>query len=181
MNKIAWLTIGLIFGFLGGVGSMQYRLTGHTPSDTDIVFAKKQFLAGFVGNREYIVVSGTLTGEGLGYPNNTHAVSCWQHQKECYVASIEQIGPNQISRLDGPWVYPVVKWTANQVVAQEDAPCARTTLTLDRNPQVVLWVHEPINQTEPSCARSETKIKKYSLDDSIGWKRTEAASKKSKE
>jgi hypothetical protein len=37
--------------------------------------------------------------------------------------------------------------------------------------QNALWVQQPINQTRPECLKSDTKTHKYTVEDSIGWKR----------
>jgi hypothetical protein len=146
--------------------------------DREIMMAEKMYYENDFGGTEFVTLSGILTGEDLGYPNNSHAVTCWSDRKECYVSSIEQIGPNQIGRLDGPYSYPVVKWTATQVVARDDATtlgCSRTTITIDRTSRALLWVEEPINQMQPNCKDAATTIRKYSLEDSPGVKKLRAA------
>jgi|SRR5215469_6167576 len=57
-------------------------------ADDDIVFAAKNFVdLPYYGS---VAISGTLTGDGVGYKNNTISI---------YIAYVEQIGPNQIGRL----------------------------------------------------------------------------------
>jgi hypothetical protein len=50
-----------------------------------IKFAPKMFSDG----PEVIEVSGTLTGDGIGYPNNTNVVTCWKDRKQCTVVAVE--------------------------------------------------------------------------------------------
>jgi hypothetical protein len=68
---------------------------------------------------------------------------------------VEQIGPKQISSINGPLTYPVIRWTKDEVVAQGDALCARITITFDRATETVLWVETPINQTEIVCKNAD--------------------------
>jgi hypothetical protein len=90
-------------GFMGAFAKVFLRLaaaiagiffcqTSAAASDDDILFAKKNYIdLGAALN-----ISGTLTGNGIGYRNNTVAISCFQDRQECFVPSIEQIGSGQI-------------------------------------------------------------------------------------
>jgi hypothetical protein len=49
--------------------------------------------------------------------------------------------------------------------------CYRVTMTIDRKREAFLWVNEPINQTKPSCKDADTTIRKYTIEDSPGWKK----------
>ena len=74
--------------------------------------------------------------------------------------------------MDGPYEVPIVKWNDYEVVAQDEVPlfgCFRTTMTIDRKRQALLWVDEPVNQTKPSCKDADTNIRKYSIEDAPGW------------
>ena len=46
--------------------------------EMSIVFAKKNYYE----TPDLVTVSGTLTGEGLGYPNNTYSIACFQDRKD---------------------------------------------------------------------------------------------------
>lgn len=135
-----------------------------------IKFAPKMFSDG----PEVIEVSGTLTGAGVGYPNNTNVVTCWKDRKECSVVSVEA-DREFVSRVTGPAFYPIVSWSDSEVVAQEEAAysssCSRTTITIARKRGMVLWVQEPINQTKTWCAKSETKVLKFTIEDPPHYKR----------
>jgi len=38
-----------------------------------------------------VYVAGTLTGEGVGYPNNSVAITCYKDGMECLTISVDQI------------------------------------------------------------------------------------------
>jgi hypothetical protein len=75
-------------------------------ADDDIVFAPKNFADTDLA----VGISGTLTGDGLAYKNNTRSIFCIKDRGECLVASIEQIGDHQIGRLDYVYVLPITRW-----------------------------------------------------------------------
>ena len=106
---------------------LQRQAAQQTTSREDIIFPMKSFFV----TKESISAQGTLTADWIGYKNNTYSILCIR--EECIVANVEQIGPKQMSTIDGPIVYPVKQWTEDgQVVAEEDALCARISITLDR-------------------------------------------------
>ncbi len=78
----------------------------------EIVFDRKAFFdsAQTTGDG-YVYVAGTLTGEGVQYKNNTTAVVCYKDRMECLTYGVNQIGSNQIGRLDSPLAYPITKWS----------------------------------------------------------------------
>jgi len=162
---------------LSGAASFLLYEQSHTNrTDDGILFSGKVFYdSGDTASYPTIVISGTLTGTGLLYPNNTRVISCEQQINFCSVSSVDQIGPNQIGRMDAPLPYPIKKWDEHEVIATDDDAtvilCYRTTITIDRKQKTLLWVEEPINQTRPSCKNAETTIRKYSIEDSPGWKR----------
>jgi hypothetical protein len=127
--------------------SAQTGTERNVDSDTvsDIVFPNKAFS----NTQAYVAVQGTLTADWLAYPNNTYSILCVSVQ--CLVASVRQIGPRQIGAIDGPIVYPVIEWSKDKVIAQDDDLCASTIITIDRNAQTVFWVETPINQTTAAC------------------------------
>jgi hypothetical protein len=135
-----------------------------TPFDQDIVFPLKVF----VGTKAYVGAKGTLRADWIGYKNNTYSILCTP--EECIVADVEQIGPKLMSSIDGPVTYPIKRWTDDhEVIAEEDALCARITITLDRKTETVLWVETPINQTELACKNADNNIRKATLEDSLYW------------
>jgi hypothetical protein len=182
VGKLLLFICGLLLGAVGAFGTIIYfDVRKPPPPDDQLVFAPKNFYDARmdIGNkdREFgrVYISGTLTGKGLAYPNNTYAISCIHKFDSCFVASVQQIGHDQIGRMDNPYEYPIVKWTEYEVVAQEEPSlfgCFRVTITIDRKRESLLWVEEPINQTKPSCKDADTTIRKYSIEDSPRWKRS---------
>jgi hypothetical protein len=131
--------------------------------DPDIVFPPKTFLS----TDAWVGVKGTLRADWIAYKNNTFSILCLP--QECLVASVDQIGPMQISSIDGPTVYPVIRWNKDEVVAQDDTLCARITITFDRARNAVLWVETPINQTEIDCQKADNTIRKATIEESLYW------------
>jgi hypothetical protein len=85
--------------------------------DTPIIFAQKSFYA----NDHFVNVSGTLTGEGVGYAYNTTDISCYKDRMECLVLGIEGIGKGpqaQMSNLGPPAFF--------QIVLDGDTDCCRS-------------------------------------------------------
>lgn len=146
---------------------LQTQAAQQTKPDEDIVFPLKTFL----GTKAYVAAKGTLTADWIAYKNNTYSILCVRD--ECIVADVEQIGPKQISSVDGPVVYPVRQWTDDdQVVAEDDALCSRITITLDRKTQTVLWVETPINQTAIACKNADDTVRKATLETSLYWRKS---------
>jgi hypothetical protein len=175
MGKLMLFVCGLLLGVVGAFGTVVYLETHKPPQDDQLVFAQKNFWdSKQTGVDGYVGISGTLTGKDMAYPNNTYAVSCIGSYKACFVAYVEQIGHDQIGRMENSSAYPIVKWTEYEVVAQEEASltgCYRVTMTIDRKGEALLWLEEPINQTKPSCKNAGTSIRKYTIEDSPGWKK----------
>jgi len=159
------LLFGLVVGYIGGAGSIIY-LQMSSAKDTgemSIVFAPKNYY----DTEQMVAVSGTLTGQGMAYPNNTYSIACYQEMKECWMTYVDAIGAQQIGRMDAPSAYDIRSWTRNEVVAGYDAPfgCFKTTITIARSTKEVLWVEEPVNQTKPFCKDAKNEIRKFSIED----------------
>jgi hypothetical protein len=135
--------------------------------DEDIVFPIKTF----VSTEAYVAAKGTLVADWIAYKNNTFSILCLPD--ECIVADVGQIGPKQISSINGPVTYPVIRWTKDEVVAQDDALCARITITFDRATKTVIWVETPINQTEITCKNADNTVRKATIEASLYWRRGE--------
>jgi len=141
-------------------------------SDQQIMFATKAFFDSAqtsIGDGS-VYIAGTLTGPGIGYPNNTTAITCYLDRRECFTYSVEQIGPNQVSRLDSPMRYSVTKWDGHEVVATGAGDCGKVTITIDRKSESALWVTEPVNQTRTQCKHANTKVLKWAVEDPPAWK-----------
>src|SRR6516165_8933723 len=98
MGKIVLFIVGLIVGLAGGASGIIYLESQQKTLNDDIVLGNKMY---YEGGEDFVALHGTLTGQGLAYPNDSVAVTCWADRKECGVSSLEQIGQNQIGRLDG--------------------------------------------------------------------------------
>ena len=90
------------------------------------------------------------------------------------VAYAEQIGPRQVGRINGPTVFPVVNWTADEVVASDNSLCVKYTITIDRQTKTLLWVETPINQTTIACKDADNAIRKATIEHSLFWQRTKS-------
>jgi len=176
VGKLAVFIGGLLLGAVGAFVGLLYLEMHKPPSDDQIVFAPKNFVDLNQAGTEFgtVAISGTLTGNGLAYPNNTYVVSCNKEWKACFVSFVEQIGHNQIGRMEYPYPYPIVKWNKYELIAQEEpnpSGCSRVTITIDRHSKALLWLEEPINQTKPNCKNAGTNIRKFSIEDSPAWRR----------
>ena len=135
--------------------------------DETIIFPDKVF----VSTKNFVAAKGTMTADWVGYKNNTYSILCIP--EECIVASVQQIGHDQVGTIDGPTTYLIKRWTdADDVVAEDDGPCARITITLDRRTQSVLWVETPINQTALACKNADGNVRKATLERSLFWQKT---------
>jgi len=169
--KALMFLVGLIFGIVGGAAVVVY-LQAQNQGDMgemSIIFPNKFYY----DNDAMVTMSGTLTGKGLGYPNNTYSLVCYPESKQCWVSSVQAIGASQIGRMDAPAAYGIKRWTPSEVVAIDEGSfaCFKTTITIQRKSQQLLWVEEPINQAQPQCKNADTSVRKYTLEDSPGWKR----------
>jgi hypothetical protein len=159
-----WIAVGTVM--LAAALCLDHSWGG---TDDDIVFAQKLFTD--IPNIGSVGISGTLTGDGVGYKNNTISISCFKDRGECYVSSVQQIGHNQIGRMQNVDIFPITKWNADEVVAIQDVmDCTRFTIVLERKSQTALYAREPINQTRPGCLARDKKVYKWTIEDSPGWK-----------
>ena len=142
-----------------------------------IVFSRKAFLdsetipalRGQIS--PWVNISGTLTGDGVGYPNNTNNIICRKDTRICLVSSVQQIGPNQVGRLDSPTPYDIKKWDSDEIIATGGDPCNDVTITILLRSEVVAWVREPIRQPSTLCANPSTRTYKWTIENSPGWGR----------
>ena len=145
-----------------------------TPHEQQIMFAQKAFYDSAQTTGEGLVyISGTLSGDGVAYKNNTVAVTCYKDRMECLTSSIEQIGPNQVSRLAQPTIYEITKWDSYEIVATglvTSVSCRKDTISIVRKSESAVWVEEPINQSSSVCKNADTRLLKFTIEDSPGWK-----------
>ena len=136
-----------------------------------IIFGEKFYYEN--PDEDAVYATGTMTGPGIAYPNNTVGLTCYRDRNYCSYTSVHAIGANHIGRMDPPSEYDIVKWDENEIIAEDQSTvdCQKITITIDRKARQVAWVEEPINQTEPSCVNSTTAMAKYTIENSPGWKR----------
>lgn len=135
----------------------------------EIIFPAKSFFDGG-GAGGYVYMTGTLTGEGIPYKNNTAVIVCYRQRRECLTYSVDQIGSRQIGRLDSPLFYDVTLWNDDEVVASSEFVCSKVTIRLTRKTETALWVVEPINHSRDQCRNADTKALKWTIEDSPAWK-----------
>jgi len=163
---------GLVLGVVGSFAVMVYAQVNKKEANDDIVFSQKNFAD--LGGDTSLAVSGTLTGQGMAYANNTYGIVCRKEEGKCWVTYVEQIGHDQIGSIQTPYSILITRWNTNEVVAADDVTdwaCTKTTITISRKTESVLWVDEPVNQTSPRCTHADSQIHKYTIEDSPGWKR----------
>ena len=153
---------------------LSFGCTRKAPNEQQIMFAAKSFSDSEQTTGEgFVYISGTLSGDGVAYKNNTVAVSCYKDRMEFLTNSIEQIGPNHVSRLAPPISYPITKWDSYEIVATElvtSMSCRKDTISIVRKSESAVWVEEPVNQSSAVCKNADTRILKWTIEDSPGWK-----------
>ena len=82
--------VGLLIGAVCGVGGIIYvQDRNKETGEMSIVFAPKNYYE----SPAIVTVSGTLTGDGLAYPNNTYSMACFKDRKECWMTSSDSWRP----------------------------------------------------------------------------------------
>jgi hypothetical protein len=74
----------------------------------------------FVDSNIVVGISGTLTGDGVIFKNNTRSISCIRERKECLISSISQTGDYSVGRLAFAYPIPITRWTDSEVVAVDE-------------------------------------------------------------
>ena len=152
---------------------------------TNILFPDKQsFDARSIGNDNFIVLNGTLKGEGLRHENNAIQIACYREVGHCVFFHIDQIGEYplyQVGDLDLPFTLTISKWEPNLVVATANydslsgypGGCIKSTLDLVRSNGNVdgELIEEPVNSTEPICKNTPSSTRKWSVESPSYWDR----------
>ena len=161
------LALGIVIGMIGGAAGTPYLGKYISAGSGDVLLSRKNV----VDKEDYVLVYGTLAGPS-GFPNNSATIICYKHRKECSTSFIRQVERNTIGPIDGPYEYAVREWTSSKIIAGNGyAGCARTTITINRMTKEVRWVNEPVNLSQPQCADADTQLRKYSVEDSPGWRK----------
>ncbi len=121
---------------------------------------------------DIVGVTGTLSGKGVGYPNNTVGIFCYKSDAQCLTIVIEQIGFNHIGSVEPPGELAITAWTPTAITANSpsDGACAQTTLNILRKTETIEWVQVPVNQTAPYCIHADTKVYKWTIEEPF-WRR----------
>jgi len=165
--KVVVFIVGLVVGLGCGAGGLIYLKYGMSTE-----FARKSYND---DKNEVVTVSGTLTGE-IEFPNNTCSIACYRDLDQCWIACVQAISETQLGPITAPFFHEISSWTANEIVATSSVSsgafiaCYRTTIKIERLTEQVLWIEEPVNQTEPICKDSENKSRKSSIEDAPRWK-----------
>ena len=118
--------------------------------------------------------SKALSGEGVGYPSNTSALTCYQERHECELFSVQASGL-QIFSTGIPEMFAVRVWEPDRIIADFAGPCGNQpnaafakewqastseTLIIDRKRETVeLSVHP--------C--SEAKLYHWTIENPSFW------------
>lgn len=105
-------------------------------------------------------VEGTLSGDGVGYPRNTTALTCYQERQECDMVFVGTQG-RQIFSLGLPQIFTARVWEKDRIIADFDSPCGKPpnavfakswqtstseTLIIDRARETVELNEHPSNE-----------------------------------
>lgn len=164
--KWLFLVLGLAIGTLSGaVGSLYFM-------EREIALATKYF----VDKEDYVVASGTLIDRSVGVANNSYTIACYKERKGCWIASLRQTDARSISRIEPPFQLTITQWTSSEITALADGVlgCMKTTMTIERKTKEVLWVDEPVNQSEPKC-KTDERARTLHLESSPGWRKLQQA------
>jgi len=137
--------------------------------NNNIIFGEKFYYEN--PDEDAVYVTGTMSGSGIAYPDNTVGLTCYRDRNYCSYTSVYAIGANHIVRIDPPSEYDIVKWDGDEIIAEDQFNCQKITITIARKARQVAWVGEPINQTEASCVNATAEMVKYTIENSPGWKR----------
>lgn len=149
IKGVLLVSIGVAAGYAAAV------LTRHRQPMMYVFDSLKNFTA-LPG---YVYVSGTLTGDGIDHRYNTVQVTCYRDRKVCLTNGIDGISNDmcQMSRLDSPAELAVDRWDENEVEANgATGLCFKTTIVINFNTEVALWVEEPANKYDTNCPNAQT-------------------------
>lgn len=104
-----------------------------------------------------VYITGTLMGDGVGYPVNTWNVHCLRSDGNCTVSYVEEIGPGQLGSInEARW--PIVSWTPTTIVIRDNVPsviaCVQSTITIHRQAKTVEYMSVPENADRIDCKQA---------------------------
>jgi len=139
----------------------------------DIVFGLKVFTISGNQNDKIFTATGTWTGDGIGYKNNTNRIICYQKEYVCTLQSVEQIGEKQISSIDYPIYFDVIKWDNDIILAsiQSEIGCRKSSITILPKLGTAVQSSEFYEFNKENCKTADRKSYKWTLEDSLFWQR----------
>lgn len=167
---LRWVVAPFLTLVLWDLGHLVVR---YSQPEAKVVFAPKDVWD--TGGEGDVYVSGTLTGEGVVFENNSTVVYCRHDPMECVTYYTGSTSPNSVARLDAPSYYPVTTWRDDEVVAAVVGECFKETISILRKTKTVatvVWVREPINQSSAYCKDWDTRLLKWTIEDppNLNWK-----------
>jgi hypothetical protein len=116
----------------------------------------------FYNNGNIVHVEGTLAGSGIGYKNNSSAITCYQKRQECIAIHIEAEGA-QVLSVGLPVSFAVRLWSADRIVADSPTLCGGLkTWTINLTQQAAELIENP-------CQGG--KIYHWTIEDPPFWKK----------
>jgi hypothetical protein len=102
----------------------------------------------------FLSITGSLIGDDVGYKNNTWKIICVDGEKTCTVASVEEIGRNQLGEIDvGRW--DVTNYNAQTITLDYNDPssCGHPMIVINRVARRVSYTSSPMNQDKDWCKK----------------------------
>jgi hypothetical protein len=140
----------------------------------DIIFdTKSVVLIPHPNNNSILTASGTWTGEGIGYKNNTNRIICYQKDMICTIQSVEQIGEKQISSIAYPTQYSISKWDSDTIISSIDDKinCHKSTISILQKIKMIILTDEYFEYDNDQCKSADRKSYKWTLEDSLFWQK----------
>lgn len=108
----------------------------------------------FQDSGQFISVTGTLKGEGVGYRVNTWKIHCFAGQESCQVASVEEIGPEQLGDIHIEYM-KISSWNDKTITLDSDdlSSCGHQILVLNRVAKVVTFTSSAQNFDKDYCRK----------------------------
>ncbi len=168
-NDMSWKGFGL--GLAAGIAVSVAWVTWRPRAlpDGQITFPN-MFLSEPTAQPQYdyvVRLIGTVTGDGLAYPNSTLTADCWRATMKCTVASVSQIAPTpQVGPVEvEEWT--VQSWTPTMLSIFQDEECDRATINMDRRAQHVSEIVVPTHQSDALCEKADSQTRKYTIENSL--------------
>ena len=117
----------------------------------------------FYDSGKIVHIEGTLTGEGIGYPNNHTVLTCYQARAGCDATQIDSQGM-QVFSTNIPVPYDVRVWSPDRILADARLLCddGVETWIIDRHKQTAELSEHPCK---------DPKTYHWMVEDSSYWKK----------